>query len=103
MYITAQIVGFFGVATFLLSYQLKRRKNIILVNSISSFLYVLQYLLLGAFEGAAIDVLSGVSSVSAHNKNRGFIKKYTKFVASFFALLIFVAGMVLYKNVFSFF
>ncbi len=103
MYIIAQIVGFFGVATFLLSYQLKRRKNIILASAISSFLYVLQYLLLGAFEGAIIDVLSGISSVTAHNNDKKFINKHTKIIVVFLNLLIFGAGIALYKNIFSLF
>ena len=76
MYITAQIMGVLAVATFLLSYQLKQRKSIIFVNAISSCLYVLQYILLGAVEGAAIDVLSAVSTVAAHNKDKKFIDKH---------------------------
>ena len=58
MYIAAQIVGIIAVSTFLLSYQLKKRKNIIMMNATSSVLYVLQYILLGAFEGAALDIMS---------------------------------------------
>lgn len=103
IYIIAQIVGVFAVATFLLSYQLEKRKNIILVNSISSFLYVLQYILLGAFEGAVIDILSAVSSVTANNKDRKFIAKHTKIIVTVLNLSILGAGLVLYKNVFSLF
>lgn len=103
MYITAQIIGILAVATFLLSHQLKKRKNIILVNAISSCLYVLQYILLGAFEGAAIDVLSAVSTVTAHNKDKKFIDKYTKMIVTGLNLLILTAGLVLYKNIFSLF
>ena len=103
MYIIAQGVGIFAVVTFLLSYQLKKRKNIILVNAISSFLYVLQYILLGALEGAVIDILSAVSTIAAHNKDKKFIDKHTKIIVIFLNLLIFTAGLVLYKNIFSLF
>lgn len=103
MYIIAQTVGIFAVATFLLSYQLKKRKDIILVNAISSFLYVLQYILLGAFEGAAIDILSAVSTVTAHNKDKKFIDKHTKIIVIILNLSILTAGLVLYKNIFSLF
>ena len=103
MYIIAQAVGILAVATFLLCYQLKKRKNIILVNAISSFLYVLQYILLGAFEGAAVDILSAVSTIAAHNKDKKFIDKHTKMIVIFLNLLIFTAGLVLYKNIFSLF
>ena len=53
--IFAQIVEILAVATYVFSYQLKRRKNIILVNATSSILYVLQYIMLGAFEGGDAD------------------------------------------------
>ncbi len=101
MYITAQIIGILGVSTFLLSYQLKKRKNIIVVNAISSVLYVLQYILLGAFEGAALDILAAVSTVAAHNKDKGFIKRHTKLVITILTLSFCIAGMVFYKNIFS--
>lgn len=57
-----QIVGLLAVATFLLSYQERDRKNIILLNTISRCLYILQYLLLGAFSGVVLDILGAISS-----------------------------------------
>lgn len=103
MYIAAQIVGILAVATYLLSYQLKKRKHIIAVNATSSFLYVLQYLLLGAFEGAAIDVLSAVSTMTAHNKDKKFIDKHAKLILALLNLSFLIAGLALYKNIFSLF
>lgn len=103
MFILAQIVGVFGVATFLLSYQLKRRKHIVLLNGISSVLYVLQYILLGAFEGAAIDVVSTISTFSAHSKHKGFVAKHLKTVIIAVNLLFVIVGICLYKNIFSLF
>ena len=101
MFIVAQIVGMIAVTTFLLSYQQKKRKNIILMNATSSMLYVLQYLLLGAFAGAVLDILSTISTVAAHNKNKGFIAKHTKWVVVAMNVSIFVAGMTMYENIFS--
>ena len=103
MYIIAQIVGVLGVTTFLLSYQLRKRKDIILVNAISSFLYVLQYILLGAFEGAMIDVLAAISTVAAHNKDKKFIEKNIKTIIIILNISILIAGLALYKNIFSLF
>ena len=51
----AHILGILAVAAFLLSYQFKTRRNIIAVNLISRVLYVLQYVFLGALDGAALD------------------------------------------------
>ena len=78
--IIPQIIGLLAVATFLLSYQQKKRNNIILFNVISRCLYILQYVLLGAFAGAALDILGAVSSVIASKKHTEFIKKHTALV-----------------------
>ena len=52
----AFIVGIFAVCLYLLGYLQKNRKNIIILNLSSRILYIVQYILLGAFEGAALDV-----------------------------------------------
>lgn len=78
MIIAAQIIGFLAVTAFLLSYQQKKRSNIILLNVISRFLYILQYLILGAFSGAVFDVMAAGSSVIADRKHNSFIKKHLK-------------------------
>ena len=101
MYKLGQIIGIIGVAAYVLSYQLKKRNNIVLVNIISNTLYVLQYILLGAFEGAAIDSLSAVSTFAAYNKDKGFISKHIKLVVFVINLSIFISGMALYRNIFS--
>lgn len=99
--IVSQIVGFFAVASFLFSYQLKKRENIILCNVLSRGLYILQYVMLGAFEGAVLDVLGAISSVIASKKNLTFIKKHTKIFVVCIDLVIVIAGLLLYVNPFS--
>ena len=74
----ALIVGLAAVFFFLLSYQFPKRRAIIACNVISRVLYILQYLLLGAFAGAALDILGAVSSVVASKKHTPFIKRHTK-------------------------
>lgn len=101
MILMAQIVGIFAVVLFLLSYQQKKRKNIILCNAASRVLYILQYLMLGAFEGAVLDILGTVSSVMAKNKDKGFIRKHIKAMIGLINLLILGAGIWLYEDIFS--
>ncbi len=103
MYIVAQIVGVLAVVCYLLSYQFKKRPHIVLVNSMSSALYVIQYILLGAFEGAVMDIISTISSVAAKNKEKRFIAKYVKVIIIIVNILLFAVGLVFYKNIFSFF
>ena len=66
----AQIIGILASAMYILSYQQKKRKNIILLNATSCVFYVLQYIMLGAFEGAMLDILSALSAFTASNKNK---------------------------------
>lgn len=88
-----QILGLLAVATFLLSYQQKKRKNIIIWNVISRILYILQYLLLGAFSGAVLDVLGTLSSVLAEKKQISFIKKHLVAILVSVNALIIISGL----------
>ena len=99
----AQAVGILAVVSFLLSYQQKKRKNIIIWNATSRVLYIVQYIMLGAFEGAVLDVLGTVSSVAAQNKEKRFIRNHIKAVVVAINLVIIAAGLMLYENVFSLF
>lgn len=99
----AFIVGIFAVCLYLLGYLQKKRKNIIILNLSSRLLYIVQYILLGAFEGALLDVCGSASSVLAQNKDRGIIKKH---LIPFFIgvnLAIVAIGLSLYVNIFSLF
>ncbi len=101
MKLIAQITGFFAVATFLLSYQIKKKNNMIFCNALSRGLYILQYILLGAFEGAVLDVLGLFCSIVAAKKDK--FKKHWLIVALIFEGAILASGIVFYKNIFSLF
>ena len=99
----AFIVGICAVCLYLLGYLQKKRKSIIILNLSSRILYIVQYILLGALEGALLDVCGSASSVLAQNKDRGIIKKH---LIPFFIgvnLAIVAIGLSLYVNVFSLF
>ena len=97
--IIPQIVGLLAVATFLLSYQQKKRNNIILLNAVSRCLYILQYLLLGAFSGAVLDVLGTVSSVVAGKKHTPYIQKHSKAILILInACIVLAGGIIAYVN-----
>ena len=103
MNLFAQIIGMLAVISFLLSYQQKKRKNIIIWNATSRCLYIIQYFMLGAFEGAVLDILGTVSSVMAQKKEKRFIKQHSKKVVILLDLMILAAGLALYENIFSLF
>ena len=64
----ALIFGIIAVVFYLLGYLQKKRKNIILYNIISRVLFIGQYLLLRAFEGAILDVAAIIPSLFARKK-----------------------------------
>ena len=97
------VVGILAVILYFMGYQQKKRNRIILFNASSRILYIVQYILLGAFEGAALDVVGTVSSLLAQKKNTPFIKKNIKFFVIGVNLIIVAAGLPLYKNIFSLF
>ncbi len=99
----AHILGVLAVVTFLMSFQFKTRKNIILVNVTSRMFYILQYILLGAFEGAILDFMGFVLSFFAGQKGKGFVAKHFKVIIVGINVLLLLTGLALYENVFSLF
>lgn len=95
MGIITQLIGFGAVGLYLLSFQLKTRKQIVWVTCLSNVLYVLQYVLLGAFSGATLDGLSAVSSFFAARKHTPRLQRCWKWIAAVTFLLIIFAGAAL--------
>lgn len=93
MLIASQIVGIVAVGLYLSSYQLKKRKHIVLITCISNALYVLQYIMLGAFSGAVMDLMSTISSFFAVRKNTQPFRKYAKPFACLNLIIIAAAGI----------
>ena len=103
MNVLPQIVGLLAVITFLLSYQQEKRKRILAFNAASRILYIIQYIMLGAYEGAMLDVLGTISSVAANHKDKAFIKKRVKPIVITIDLVILIVGLLLYENIYSVF
>ena len=98
MPILANIIGVFGVVLFILSYQLKTRRNIILAKIVSGFLYVVQYIMLGAFEGAMLDTAAFFVSILAFYRGSVFISKHLPLSIVLSELFIVCAGLTVYEN-----
>ncbi|MBQ8351245.1 MAG: YgjV family protein [Clostridia bacterium] len=96
--IIPQVVGLLAVATFLLSYQQKKRRHIILFNVTSRVLYILQYLLLGAFSGAVLDVMGAVSSVLAGKKSSFTKRQQLAVLLSLNAVIVAVGLLIAWWN-----
>lgn len=93
--IVSQVIGIAAVALYLLSFQLKKRRQIVWCTCLSNALYVLQYILLGAFSGAVLDFLSTVCSFFAAKKNSPWFKRYSKLVAVLSFTILTAAGLAI--------
>ena len=99
----AIVIGLVGVALYISSYQFKNRKTIVAVFSLANLFYVVQYILLGAYSGMAMDSLALVSSLFARKMTNPIIRKYRKLIIIGLDLCMVVVGILLYKNIFSLF
>ena len=91
--IISQVIGLMAVGLYLLSYQLKNRKQIVWTTFFSNALYVLQYILLRAFSGAAMDALCAVGSFFAGKKHSPKLRPYIKWIATVNLIIIAVVGV----------
>ena len=101
MPILANIFGICAVALFVISYQMKSRRAIIALGAASRILYVTQYILLGAFEGALLDIVAFFVSILCGQTERGFIKKHFAAAIVLSNVAIVGVGMLAYRNIFS--
>ena len=101
MNVLATILGLLAVALFVSSYQLKNRRGIILCNALSRVLYVSQYLLLGAYEGALLDTTAFFISLLCCGRENKFIKKHFALTVILANAVLLGAGALSYRNIFS--
>lgn len=99
----AQILGILAVVTFLLSFQMKTRRNILVVNITSRLLYILQYIFLGALEGAVLDFSGLILSFFAKYKENQFVSKHFKAIIIVINILLIAIGIALWESIFSLF
>ena len=97
----ATILGLCAVSLFVLSYQIKKRNTLIVVNAASRVLYVAQYLLLGAFEGALLDIVAFFVSLLCHRRDQAFIKRHFLWTVILSNVVIVGVGLITYQNLFS--
>ena len=94
----ALITGLAAVFFILLSYQFPKRKAIIACNVVSRVLYILQYLLLFAFEGAAMDISAIPSSVLAARKHTPYVEKHKWGILAGVNMFILGIGILVWQD-----
>lgn len=74
--IIATVIGGIAAAVYIASYQMKRRKWILFFGALSRALFIAQYLLLGAFAGAVLDLIGILAAAIAGRKEHPTVKKW---------------------------
>lgn len=103
MQTVALIVGLCAVFFGLLSYQFRRRGGIIACSVVSRVLYVAQYVLLGAFEGAVMDLSAIPASMLAARKHTPFVQKHRTFWWLAGNVAVVLIGWIFWENMVSLF
>ncbi len=96
--IIATVVGAVAAAIFIASYQLKTRKWILFFGALARVLFILQYVLLGAFSGAALDLIAILAAFLAGRKNHPTVKKLLVPIIVLIHAAILVASALLYQS-----
>ncbi len=60
MNITVQLIGALGIAASVISFQCKKYKSILFFRTVNEFIFAIQYFLLGAYTGMAMNVVGCV-------------------------------------------
>lgn len=98
MKLLSLLFGLLAVALYLLCFWLKTAKSIVACRVLSSLFYVLQYLLLSAFVGAAMDAAALFCSYIAYRRDTGFVKRHKIPILIVSYATIVTVGLLLYTG-----
>lgn len=93
----AQFIGAAALLIIVLSVQCKKKKNIMLFQLIANVLYSLQYILLGAFSAAYLNIVTIIRSYTYYECDKK-IKKIPLFLPIIFSISTIVIGYILYDG-----
>lgn len=92
----AQILGFLGFLLAVISFQAKTRKGILFFQMLCGFSFTLHFLILGAYTGCALNILSSLRSVVFYNNNKRWASSPAWPYA--FALLFILTGVFTWEG-----
>jgi len=96
--IIATVIGGIAAAVYVASYQCKKRKWILFLGALSRVLFILQYVLLGAFSGAVLDLIAILAALIAGKKDHPTVKKLLVPIIVVIHAAILVASVLLYQS-----
>lgn len=102
MVILAQIFGILAIITFAISPQQKTKHGLLIYQFFSAMFYAIQYFLLGAYSAVATNILGAAKNL-VFSKYAKKNKKIPLYFLILYILILIVAGILTYKNIFSIF
>ncbi len=100
IYIIAQLIGFAAMGFGMYSYQLRRRMNILILQSLSNLLWVVQYVMLGAYSAVTALAL-GILRNAVYMLRGRFRFADSKAVPVIFIIIFAISGIFTYEAVFD--
>lgn len=103
MNIIIQLIGVLGILSSIISFQCKRHNFVMLFRTLNEFVFAIQYFLLGAYTGMAMNLVGCVRNIMfakqvSGNKNTSFVRKNILITSSswlvYNALVFSIAGVV---------
>ena len=99
MNLAAQLVGIFGIALSLLSFQLKKRKHIMLFQMTASLMFSGQLFMVGAITGGCLDLISFIRTLIFANNSKKWAS--SKLWLYSFLVIMVVTGILTGKDCWS--
>lgn len=88
-----QLIGALGVVASIISFQCKKHRSILIFRTLNEGIFTVQYILLGAYTGAAMNIV-GCTRNMIFAKQKGGTKK----TVVLFSILFFVFGLLTWQG-----
>ena len=96
MNIVIQLIGGLGILASIMSFQLKKHNQVLLLRTLNEFLFAVQYFLLGAYTGMAMNIVGCVRNI-IFTKQVEKGKSTTKCIV-LFSILFFSFGLATWQG-----
>ena len=96
MDLAVQLIGCFGILASMISFQCKKHNSILLFRTLNEAIFALQYILLGAYTGAAMNIVGGVRNTVFTEQVRR--NKKTTVSTVLFCVLFVASGILMWQG-----
>ena len=96
MNMVTQIIGMAAMVFSVFSFQMNKHKQIMIMQIIATSLFGLQYFLLGAYTGMAVDIVATIRGIVFYNKDKKWAQSNIWIVL--FVLMFILSGIVTWQG-----